>query len=68
MPFKDISYLELWPPFCSVEWNHLCNLGRGYPKGAFCNTFDHDINLPFVIKIFILSNFEWPFTVYYYSV
>ena len=26
MSFKDISYLELWQPLCSVEWNHLCNL------------------------------------------
>ena len=22
-----ISYLELWRPFCSAEWNHLCNFG-----------------------------------------
>ena len=28
MSFKDISYLELWQPFCSVDWNHLCNIGR----------------------------------------
>ena len=36
-------------------------------RGAFCNTFD-SIKLPFVIKIFVLSIFEWPlktgFTVY----
>ena len=25
---KDISYLELWQPLCSAEWNNLCNLGR----------------------------------------
>ena len=30
MQFKDISYLELWLPFCSAEWNHLCKFGRGY--------------------------------------
>ena len=30
MPLKDISYLELWHSFCSAEWNHLCNFGRGY--------------------------------------
>ena len=30
MPLKDISYLELWKPFCSVERKHLCNFGRGY--------------------------------------
>ena len=33
--FKDISYLELRQIFCSVEWNHLCNLGRGYHKEQF---------------------------------
>ena len=26
MSFKDISYLELWRPFCLAELNHLCNL------------------------------------------
>ena len=25
MPFKGISYLEFWQPFCSAEGNHLCN-------------------------------------------
>ena len=28
MLFKDISYLELWQPFCQAEQNHLCNFGR----------------------------------------
>ena len=27
MSFKEISYLELWQPLCSVDWNHLCNIG-----------------------------------------
>ena len=27
MSFKDISYLELWQPLCSVDWNHLCYIG-----------------------------------------
>ena len=36
MHFKDISYLELWRPFCSAEWNHLCNFGRGYYEEQFC--------------------------------
>ena len=34
--FNDISYLELWQPFCSAEWNHLCNYGRGYHEEQFC--------------------------------
>ena len=28
MSFKDISYLELWQPLCSVDQKHLCNFGR----------------------------------------
>ena len=36
MPFKGISYLELWLPFCSAERNHLCNFGRGYQEEQFC--------------------------------
>ena len=35
MLFKDISYLELWRPFCSAEWNYLCNFGRGNFKDQF---------------------------------
>ena len=34
--FIDISYLELWPPFCSAELNNLCNFGSGYPEKQFC--------------------------------
>ena len=36
MSLKDISYLELWWPFCSVKQNHLCNFGRGYYEEQFC--------------------------------
>ena len=36
MPFKGISYLELWQPFCSAERNLLCNFGRGYYAEQFC--------------------------------
>ena len=35
MPFKGISYLELWPPFCLPERNHLCNFGRGFYDEQF---------------------------------
>ena len=35
MPFKGISYLELWQPFCSAEQNHLCYFGRGYYEEQF---------------------------------
>ena len=36
MSFKDISYLELWQPLCSMERNHLCNFGRVYNEEQFC--------------------------------
>ena len=36
MPFKGISYMELWQPFCSVECNHLCNFSIGYQEEQFC--------------------------------
>ena len=36
MLFKDISYLELWWPLSSVEWNHLCNFGREHHEEQFC--------------------------------
>ena len=39
MSFKDISYLELWQPFCSVERNHLCNFGRGHYEEQFGELF-----------------------------
>ena len=36
MLFKDISYLELWQPLCSVDWNHLCNIWRIHHAKLFC--------------------------------
>ena len=36
MPFKGISYLDIWQPSCSAEHNHLCNFGRGYQEEQFC--------------------------------
>ena len=36
MLFKDISYLELWQPFCSAEQKYLCNFGRGCYEEQFC--------------------------------
>ena len=29
MSFKDISYLELCQPLCSVDWNNLCIFEEG---------------------------------------
>ena len=36
MLFKDISYLELWRPFCLAERNQMCNFGKGYLGEQFC--------------------------------
>ena len=36
MSFKDISYLELWQPLCSVDWNHVCNIGRRHHEEQSC--------------------------------
>ena len=36
MPFKDISYLELWWPLCTVERNHLCSFGPRHYEEHFC--------------------------------
>ena len=36
MPFKCISYLDIWQHFCSVESNCLCNFSRGYYEEHFC--------------------------------
>ena len=33
---KDLSYLELWQPLCSVDQNHLCNFGRMHHEEQFC--------------------------------
>ena len=49
MLFKDISYLDLWRPFCSAEQNHVCNFGRGYYEEQFS-----EIILP-VTKIFCIN-------------
>ena len=39
MSYKDISYLELWWPFCSAGQNYLCNFDVGYQEEQFCGIF-----------------------------
>ena len=36
MSLKDVSYLELWQPLCSMERNDLCHFGRSHQKEQFC--------------------------------
>ena len=42
--FKDISYLELWWPFCPAGRDHLCNFVecRGHVKEQFCGIMNLD--------------------------
>ena len=42
MSFQDISYLELWQPLCSVDWNHLCNFGRRHEEQSCENILNLD--------------------------
>ena len=56
MPFKDISYLELWWPFCYAEGNYLCNFGRGYQEEQFCEIIlnsDQWFRRRYHLKIFL---------------
>ena len=41
MPFKDISYLELWWPLCLAERNHLCIYVSGRHEERFS---ENDLN------------------------
>ena len=36
MLFDDISCLEIWWSFCSVEQNNLYNFGKGHYEEQFC--------------------------------
>ena len=63
MPFKYISYLELWLPFCSLEWNHLCNFGKRDYEEQLCEII---LNLDqwfrrCHLKIFLIWSSSGPF-------
>ena len=56
MPFKNISYLDLWQPLCSVELNHLCNFGRGHYEKQLCEimiNLDEWFRRRYHLKIFL---------------
>ena len=57
MPFKDISYLELWKPFCSAEQNHFCNFGKRCYEEQFCEiilNLDLWLRKKCCLKIFLI--------------
>ena len=64
MRFKDISYLELWPPLCSGELNHLCNFGRRHHEKQFCEiilNLDQWFWRRSCLKIFLIWSSGSPF-------
>ena len=64
MPFKDISYLELWQPFCSAEQYHLYNFGSGYQEERICEislNLDQWFRRRCLFKIFLIWSSYGPF-------
>ena len=62
--FKDISYMELWRPFCSAEPNHLCNFGRRHHEEQFCEiilNLDQWLKRRFGLKLFLIWSSGGPF-------
>ena len=47
-------------PFAGQKYCRMLPFAQDAPRGAFCNPLTF-IKLPFVIKIFVLSIFVWPF-------
>ena len=59
IPFKDISYLELWQSLRSMEWKHLCNFGSRHLEGLFCEII---LNLDqWCLKIVLIWSSGGPF-------
>ena len=64
MSFKDISYLELWQPLCSVHWNHLCNIGRRLYEEQPCEiilNLDQWFRRKCRLKVFLIWSAGSPF-------
>ena len=64
MSFKDNSYLELWQPLCSVEWNHLCNIGRRHHEVQSCEiilNLDQWFRRKCRLKVFLIWSSGSPF-------
>ena len=64
MSFKDISYVELWQSLCSVDWNHLCNIGRRHHEEQYCEIilkFDPWFRRKCRLKVFLIWSSGSPF-------
>ena len=63
MSLKDISYLELWQPLCSVEWNHLQHFGRMHHGEILCEivlNLDQWFSRICRLKIFLIWSSDCP--------
>ena len=64
MSFKDVSYLELWQPLCTVDWNHLCNFGRRHHEEQSCDVIqnlDQWFRRKGCLKVFLIWSSDSPF-------
>ena len=64
MSFKDISYLELRQPICSVIWNHLCNIERRHHEEQPCEiilNLDQWLRRKNCLKVFLIWSSGSPF-------
>ena len=64
MTFKVFSYLELWQPLCSVDWNHLCNFGRRHYEEQFSEiilNLDQWYRRKCCLKVFLIWTSGGPF-------
>ena len=64
MSFKDISYLELWQPLCSGDWNHFCNFSRRNHEELFCEiilNLDQWFRRKCHLKVFLVWSSGSPF-------
>ena len=63
MSFKDISYLELWPPFCSAKGTICAILVEGLWGTNLWNYFEFDqwFKRRWLLKIFLIWSSGGPF-------
>ena len=64
MSFKEISYLELWQPLCSVDWNLVCSIGRMHHEEQPCEislNLDQWFRRKCCLKVFLIWSSGSPF-------
>ena len=64
MSFKEIYYLELWQPLCSVDSNHSSNIGRRHHEEHSCEiilNLDQWFRRKCHLKVFLIWSSGSPF-------